>query len=106
MVGGVTVRKIKAKKVIIAGVLIACLGLLEIIGTLPYLVARAASSIYITINYPTRNFKFDSAEYAYGFGDYSVRYKDKDGNTQDLGLMMFPKQFPIFVRHDSIKGGP
>lgn len=73
-------------------------------GTLPYIAARASSSVYIAINYPTKSFKFHSAEYAYGFGDYSVRYKDKDGSTQGLGLMMFPKQFPIFVRFDSIKG--
>lgn len=97
-------RKIKLKKMIIVSVIIVCLGVLEFIGTLPYIVARASSSIYIAINYPTKSFKFDSAEYAYGFGDYSIRYKGKDGNTQGLGLMMFPKQFPIFVIYDSIKG--
>lgn len=80
------------------------LGVLEFIGTLPYAVAIVSSSVYIAINYPKKSFKFDSAEYAYGFGDYSVRYKDKDGGTQGLGLMMFPKQFPVFVRYDSIKG--
>ena len=89
---------------IIVGLLIVCLGVLELKGTLPYAVARVSSSIYIAINYPTKSFKFDSAEYAYGFGDYSVKYKGKDGSAQGLGLMMFPKQFPIFVRYDSIKG--
>ncbi len=97
-------RKIKHKKLIIAAVIIVCLGALESTGTLPYIVARASSSVYIAINYPTKSFEFDSAEYAYGFGDCFVKYKDKNSITQSLGVMMFPKQFPIFVRHDSIKG--
>lgn len=97
-------RKIKHKKMIIVAVILVCLGILEFTGTLPYIVARASSSVYIAINYPTKSFEFDSAEYAFGFGDYFVKYKDKDGITQGLGIMMFPKQFPIFVRYDSIKG--
>jgi hypothetical protein len=52
---------------------------------------------------PTMGLKFESAEYAYGFGDYSVRYKDKDGKTA-VGLMLCPKEFPIIIIYDSIKG--
>ena len=91
---------------IILGLFILSFGVLEFTGILPYAVARVSSSVYIAINYPRKSFEFDSAEYAYGFGDYSVRYNDKDGSTQGLGLMMFPKEFPIFVRYDSIKGAP
>ena len=99
-------RKIKAKKMSIFALLIISFGVLEFTGILPYSVARISSSVYISVNYPRKRFEFESAEYSYGFGDYSVRYIDKDGSTQELGLMMFPKEFPIFVRYDSIKGAP
>lgn len=64
-------------------------------------VARISSSIYVAMNYPTSGFKFEDSEYAYGFGDYSVRYRDKSGNI--YGFMLFTKEFPIFVRYGSIK---
>jgi hypothetical protein len=64
-------------------------------------VARTVSSIYATINYPERKLKFQSWEYAYGFGDYSVVYKDKDENN--VNFMLTPKGFPVIVRWDSIK---
>jgi hypothetical protein len=46
--------------------------------------------------------KFQNAEYAYGFGDYSVRYRDRDGKT--VGFMLCPKEFPVLIRYDSLKG--
>lgn len=82
---------------------IVCLGVLEIIGALPYLVARISSSVYITANYPAMNLEFSRAGSLYGFGDYGVEYKDKDGNNGP-GLQMYPKEFPVFVRYDSLKG--
>ena len=75
---------------------------LTIIFTSPYLVSRISSGIYVTVHYPNKNFKFESSEYAYGFGDYSVTYKDNSNNH--LNLMLFPKKFPILIRHDSLKG--
>lgn len=95
-------RKSKLKKIIIVITIIASLGISEFIGVLPYVVARISSSIYIAINYPSKGLKFVSAEYAYHFGDYSVLYKDKEG--KGAGFMLFPKEFPIFIRYDSIKG--
>ena len=76
--------------------------LLTIIFTQPYLVSRISSGIYVTVHYPNKNFKFESSEYAYGFGDYSVTYKDNSNNH--LNLMLFPKEFPILIRYDSLKG--
>lgn len=76
--------------------------LLTIIFTQPYLVSRISSGIYVTIHYPNKNFKFESSEYAYGFGDYSVTYKDNSNNY--LNLILFPKEFPILIRYDSLKG--
>ena len=90
------------KKKIIAVSIIFCLALSEGIGILPYAAARAAGRIYGTINHSSSKLKFVSAEYAYGFGNYSVCYRDKDGQLQSF--MMFPKAFPIFVVFDSIKG--
>jgi hypothetical protein len=95
-------QKLKHKKIILIIAITTVLAISEYIGHLPYIAARISSSIYIAINYPSKGFKFESAEYAYGFGDYFVRYKDKEGN--DAGLMLFPKEFPIFIRYDSIKG--
>jgi hypothetical protein len=95
-------EKSKLKKIMIVIAIIASLGLSEFIGILPNVVARITTSIYVAINYPTNGLKFESAEYAYGFGDYSVRYKDKSGNIQ--GFMLFPKEFPILIRYDSMKG--
>lgn len=93
-------QKLKPKKLLIA--IITLLIITEFIGVLPCAAARISSSIYIAINYPAKGYKFESSEYAYGFSDYFVRYKDKDGNT--AGLMLFPKEFPIFIRYDSLKG--
>lgn len=70
-------------------------------GTLPYIVARTVSSVYVSINYPERKLKFERGEYAYGFGYYSVVYRDKDGNIMDF--MLSPKEFPFFIVWDSIK---
>jgi hypothetical protein len=78
-------------------------GVVVFTGRLPYLAARVSSSIYIAAHYPTEGFEFERAEYLYGFGDYGVVYRDKDGSTPGLGLQMFPKEFPIFIRYDSIK---
>lgn len=94
--------KIKLKKLIIIILVVVCLGISESVGFLPYIVARISSSIYVTINYSSKELKFQSSEYAYGFGDYFVRYKDKEG--KGVGFMLFPKEFPIFIRYDSIKG--
>ncbi|KPU46335.1 hypothetical protein OXPF_00630 [Oxobacter pfennigii] len=95
--------KTKLKKIIITFMIIACLGVLKYIGALPYIVARFVASVYVAASYPTGGFKFHRAEYAYGFGDYSVQYIDKEG--RGLGLLMCPKEFPVFIRSDSIKGG-
>ena len=96
------VSKIKFKRWFIIIVIVVCLGFSESIGVIPYVVARITSSIYVTINYSSKGLKFESAEYAYGFGDYFVRYKDKEGKS--AGFMLFPKEFPILIRSDSIKG--
>ncbi|ERI92351.1 hypothetical protein HMPREF1982_02333 [Clostridiales bacterium oral taxon 876 str. F0540] len=89
------------KKIIFIGIIL-CLVLSEAVGILPYAAARAAGRIYVTINHSSSKLKFVSAEYAYGFGNYSVSYRDKYGQLQSF--MMFPKAFPIFVVFDSIKG--
>jgi cell division protein FtsW (lipid II flippase) len=94
-------KKSKFKKILIAIIIITILGVSAFIGALPYAVARITSSIYIAINYPKSGFKFESAKYAYGFGDYFVRYVDKDG--KDIGLMLTPKELPFVVAWDSIK---
>ena len=96
-------KKIKHKKMLIACVIIMCLSVLALTGKMQYIVARISSSIYIANNYPTRSFKFERAEYLYGFGTYGVVYKDKNGSTEGLGLQMYPKDFPVFIIYDSIK---
>lgn len=94
-------KKFKHRRIVISIEIIAILGLCKFTGVLPYVAARISSSVYVSIHYPTKGLKFDNAEYAYGFGDYFVRYKDKSGET--LGLMLTPKEFPFFVVWDSIK---
>jgi hypothetical protein len=100
-VGVKKMGKFKHRKLIISIAIIAILGLCKFTGVLTYVVARVSSSIYVTIHYPTKGFKFNSGEYAYGFGDYYVRYENK--NEKTLGLMLAPKEFPMFVVWDSIK---
>lgn len=95
-------QKLRPKKLLLIITIITFIGITEYIGVLPYAAARLSSSIYVAVNYPEKGFKFQIAEYAYGFGDYFVRYNDKDGNA--VGLMLFPKEFPIFIRYDSLKG--
>ncbi len=97
-------RKLKHRKtLIIVCITIICIGVTSFTGRLPYIAARVSSSIYIATQYPMEGFEFESAEYLYGFGDYGVVYRDKDGSTPGLGLQMYPKEFPIFIRYDSIK---
>lgn len=95
-------KRSKYKKIIISIAIITILGVSEFMGVLPYVVARITSSVYVAINYPTKGFKFERAEIAYGFGDYFVSYKDKEG--KGVGIMLVPKEFPIFIIYDSIKG--
>lgn len=95
-------RKFKNRKIRISITIISILGVCEFMGVLPYVIARISSSIYVTVHYPTNGFRFHSGEYAYGFGDYSVIYKNKNG--EGIGLLMCPKEFSIIVRYDSIKG--
>ncbi|MGY0372744.1 hypothetical protein [Clostridium sp. JNZ J1-5] len=90
----------KSKRIRIIAVII--LALLEFTGVIPYIVARTTASIYVARNYPNSDLKFDSAEYAYGFGEYSVRYKSKQG--KDLVLSISPADFPVIITYDSIKG--
>lgn len=89
-------KKYKRIMIIIAIVL----ALLEFTGVLPYIVVRTASSIYVTRNYPNSDLKFDSIEYVPAFGEYSVKYKSKNGS--DLNLMIL--SFPVVITYDSIKG--
>lgn len=90
-----------AKKIV---VLLFLLIILEFSGVLPYIIARITSSFYIIKNYPNHNFKFQSAEYAYGFGDYSTLYINN--SDEKINLMLYPKEFPIFIRYDSLKKNP
>ena len=94
-------KKFKFKKLIIITALGVCFMVGEFWGVIPYIVARTASSIYANLNYPERKLKFQSGEYAYGFGDYSVVYKDK--YEKNVDFMLAPKQFPVIIRWDSIK---
>jgi hypothetical protein len=48
----------KLKRLVIVTVILVSLGVCEIIGVLPYVVARITASIYVTINYPTKGLKF------------------------------------------------
>jgi len=94
-------KKFNFKKLIIITALGVSFIVGEFLGVVPYIVARTASSIYTNLNYPDRKLKFQSGEYAYGFGDYSVVYKDKDENN--VNFMLTPKEFPIIIIWDSIK---
>jgi hypothetical protein len=95
------VKKYKYKKIIISIIITAVLGVSEFIGILPYAVVRITSSIYVAINYPKNGFKFKNEEYAYAFGDYIVRFSDKEG--KGIGIMLTPKVFPCVIIWDSIK---
>jgi hypothetical protein len=98
-IGGI--KMLKHKKLLVIVAIVASLIMAHFLGALPYMVARTASSIYSAINYPERKLRFQRGEYAYGFGDYSVVYKDKNGNVENF--MLAPKEFPFFVVWDSIK---
>lgn len=92
--------KNKLKRNILLSALLILISL-EFMGILPCVLARCSSKIYVKINYPKKKFKFDSIEYSPQFGDYSIKYKST--SEKDLGIMIFPKEFPIFIRYDSLK---
>lgn len=97
-------KRIKHKKMIIISAIIICLGVLELAGTIPYIVARTAASVYMAKHYPEMVLKFDYMDDFNTISEEgcSVIYKDKDGNTQ--GFVMYPKQFPIYILFDSVEG--
>lgn len=92
---------LRRKKILITLLIFISISL-TIIFTSPYLLARISSGIYVSTHYPNKNFRFESSEYAYGFGDYSVIYKDSSNNS--INIMLYPKKFPILIRYDSLKG--
>ncbi len=95
----------KHKKMIIICAIIVCLGISELTGTLPYIVARTVSSIYLAEHYPAAERNFDYADGGENpvFGNtYSVIYKDKERNPHSI--VLYPKQFPVYVLFDSMKG--
>lgn len=97
--------RIKHKKTIIICALIICLGVLELSGAIPYIVARAASSIYTAKHYPTAELTFaytDGSKNPVFENTYSVVYEDKNGNPHSI--VMYPKLFPIYMLFDSMKG--
>lgn len=77
-------------------IILTCLIVFDFIGILPAILARVSSQVYLAINYLSKEFKFDTSEYAYEFWDYYVRYKNEDGET--IVLMMLPEKVPIIVR--------
>ena len=94
-------KKFNFKKLIIIIVLVVSFVVGEFLGVVSYVVARITSAIYVNLNYAERKLKFQSGEYAYGFGDYSVVYKDKDENN--VNFMLHPKEFPVIITWDSVK---
>lgn len=96
--------KIKRKKLILIGIIVALLTILQFTGAMPYIVARVSSSVYVAVNYPAERLKFENAEYLDGFGNYGVVYMNNDGSDKVLGLQMYPKEFPIIVLYDSLNG--
>ena len=95
-------KKIKHKKLLIIMIII-CLGVLQLTGIIPYIIARSASTIYIANNHPMRELKFDHVDGSRNpvfENSYSVYYKDKYENSE--GFVMYPKQFPTYVLFDSM----
>ena len=82
--------------------IIACLGVFEFIGVIPYIIARTTTSIYVTSNYSSMGLKFEHAGYERIVAEYFVWYKDKSG--KNIGFCLMPVKFPIFIIYDPIKG--
>ncbi|MCE5168373.1 hypothetical protein LQV63_03470 [Paenibacillus profundus] len=62
--------------------------------------ARFTASIYVTFQYYDMDLEFQEVEYAYGFGGYSVRYKDKKSG-EAVSLLVESASLPIVV-YDSL----
>lgn len=93
-------KRFFSKKILILFIILLLL-ITQLSGYTPYITSRISSFIYIKLNYSDQNFKFSSSEYSPQFGDYSITYTNNSGES--IGLMMYPKPFPILIRYDSIK---
>lgn len=65
--------------IIIPLVICASLLILWITGILPSGISILVANKYVHEHYSERDFKYQSVEYADGFGVFIVRYVDKDG---------------------------
>lgn len=63
-------------------------------------IARLSTSTYVSTHYSHMDLRYQAVEFSPQFGDYFVRYTDKDGTI--INFMVTPKFMPILISYDPL----
>ena len=80
------------KKWIIPIVVIVIIATLWLIGVIPMQIAKMSGTNYVKEHFPEMQLECVDVEYADVFGDYLIKFKDKDGKIYScvIGPSFFP----------------
>ncbi|CAB1253235.1 conserved protein of unknown function [Ruminococcaceae bacterium BL-6] len=99
-----TVKKHKKRKIaaIVCAGIVALLLVLGFSGALPYLLVRGSSAVYVSKNYPDKDFHYKKGSFEFNgpYGAYGIIYENEKGEI--CGLLMGPTWLPVTVNYDSL----
>ena len=71
----------KKAKFLIPVLVIIAIAMMWISGVIPKQIAKIAGTHYVDEHFPEMQMECVDVEYADVYGDYLIKFKDKDGNT-------------------------
>ena len=82
----------KNKKWVIVILVIVLIAAMWLTGIIPKQIAKISGESYVKKHFPELQLKCVDVEYADVFGDYLIKFKDKDDNTYScvIGPALFP----------------
>lgn len=85
------------KKIIIISIILVILVIIAlwVIGGIPVQIAKVYGTIYMRVNFPRMQLKYNGIEWSPYHGAYIISFKDKD--NQVYGCTIGPKYFPVNI---------
>ena len=85
----------KKKILIVVISIIALFTILWITGIIPKQIGKTYGTKYMKNNFPEMQLEYDNIEWNKYYGDYIIKFKDKEG--QNYGCVISPKYLPIRI---------